>query len=228
MDGWGRCQPVKDQPSVDKWLTGLWDDANQANTKHYMEEMFEICGFDFRGEEYILEDPLEGETLWHFSKGRKKIGLNTGCGGRWTSRLWPEESWIELAQKLIGAGYEPVLLGGKQEDEKNQRIARASGALYPGHYDLKTFIHLVNQMDGVVTAVTMAMHLAIGLKKQLVLFNNIFNRNEFYLYDRGVILEPEMACDCYFSPTCKNNCMTTLKVDTVFVAVKALAGDTPS
>ena len=228
MDGWGRCQPVKDQSSVDKWLTGLWDDANQANTKHYMEEMFEICGFDFRGEEYILEDPLEGETLWHFSKGRKKIGLNTGCGGRWTSRLWPEESWIELAQKLIGAGYEPVLLGGKQEDEKNQRIARASGALYPGHYDLKTFIHLVNGMDSVVTAVTMAMHLAIGLKKQLVLFNNIFNRNEFYLYDRGVILEPEMACDCYFSPTCKNNCMTTLKVDTVFVAVKALAGDTPS
>jgi heptosyltransferase-2 len=187
-----------------------------------MEEMFEICGFDFRGEEYILEDQLGGENLWTFSKDKKHIGLNTGCGGRWTSRLWLEEYWIGLAQQLIQAGYEPVILGGKHEDEKNQRIAIASGALYPGYYNLKKFIHLVNQMDCVVTAVTMAMHLAIGLKKHLVLFNNIFNRNEFHLYNRGMILEPEIECGCFFSPTCENDCMTALKVETVFEAVKSL------
>ena len=36
--------------------------------------------------------------------------------------------------------------------------------------------------DLVVTAVTMAMHIALGLGKKLVLFNNIFNPHEFELY----------------------------------------------
>ncbi|GAB6283123.1 MAG: hypothetical protein STSR0008_18790 [Ignavibacterium sp.] len=61
----------------------------------------------------------------------------------------------------------------------------------------------MNNCDLVVTAVTMGMHLAIGLKKQLILFNNVFNKNEFYLYGRGEILEPDF--DCYYLPTCENN-----------------------
>ena len=53
---------------------------------------------------------------------KKLLDLNTGCGGRWTSRLWPEEYWIELAQKLLDNNYEVILLGGPEEDEKNKRI----------------------------------------------------------------------------------------------------------
>ncbi len=41
----------------------------------------------------------------------------------------------------------------------------ASGAHYPGHFDLRTFIGLVDRCDVVVSAVTMAMHLAIGLRQ---------------------------------------------------------------
>jgi len=66
------------------------------------------------------------------------------------------------------------------------------------------------------------MHLAIGLRKKLVLFNNIFNPSEFYLYGRGVILKPEAECGCYYSPVCEKDCMRTLKPETVFRAVKGL------
>jgi len=70
----------------------------------------------------------------------------------------------------------------------------------------------------------MAMHLAIGLKKKLLLFNNIFNRNEFELYGRGVVLEPEQTCGCFYQAACTQSrfCMTTLSVDTVFSHCKSL------
>lgn len=221
MDHWGRCIPMGEESEIHKWQTGLWDDENKNNKLNYMEEIFLICGMVFNGEEYILEDKMSGQIQWNLDESKKQIGLNTGCGGRWTSRLWPVEYWIELAKDLIKDGHEVVLLGGKQEDEKNKTVAKESGARYLGHYDLPTFTNLVNHMDIIVTAVTMAMHLAIGLRKNLILFNNIFNRNEFYLYERGVILEPEMDCDCYFSPTCPNNCMETLHIHTVYQAVKS-------
>ena len=72
-----------------------------------------------------------------------------------------------------------LLLGGEQEHAKNMRLASASGAKYFGHYPLNKFINLVDQCDLVITAVTMAMHITIGLGKKIVLFNNIFNRHEF-------------------------------------------------
>jgi len=78
----------------------------------------------------------------------------------------------------------------------------------------------------VVTAVTMAMHLAIGLGKQLVLLNNIFNRHEFELYGRGEIVEPEQPCACYFQPRCTapSFCLETLRPEMVRAAVGRRAG----
>ena len=216
----GKPSPIDDD-AVHKFLTGTFDDLNKANTKSYTEEIFEICGFKFEGEKYILDLDNSGYT-WKLPKNKKIVGLNTGCGGRWVSRLWAEKNWIALAKKLKKAGYAPLLLGGEQEHEKNARIAKKSGALYPGHFPLKQFMSLVDRCDLVVTAVTMAMHITIGLNKKIVLFNNIFNRNEFELYGLGEILEPEFDCPCYFAPVCPNDCMQYIYVDRVFKTVKKL------
>jgi heptosyltransferase-2 len=214
IDEFGHAKPMVTKAEEQKWLTGLFDDVNKQNTKHYVQEIFEMCGFQFDNEEYVLEVE-RSEQAWIIDKTKKVIGLNTGCGGRWTSRLWLTEYWIKLAKDLLSAGYEVILLGGEQEDLKNKLIQKESGAKYFGFYTLKVFMDLLNRCDTIVTAVTMAMHLAVGLKKNLILFNNIFNRNEFYLYNRGEILEPDFDCDCYFTPVCPNNCMQYLKPEKV-------------
>ncbi len=219
-----KCMPA-DKEAEHKFLTGIFDSVNKKNTKSYPEEIFEICGFEFAGEKYILNNFSEYASEWKIKEKKPLVGLNTGCGGRWTSRLWPEEYWIELAKRLKKDGKGVLLLGGPDEHEKNQRIARKSGASYLGHFPLQKFINLVDQCDLVITAVTMAMHIAIGLEKKIVLFNNIFNRHEFELYGLGEILEPEMECDCFFSPTCPNECMKTLRVDTVFETCRRLLGE---
>jgi heptosyltransferase-2 len=35
------------QRAMHKYLTGLFDDVNKANTKNYLQEIFEICGMNF-------------------------------------------------------------------------------------------------------------------------------------------------------------------------------------
>ncbi len=217
----GLPSPI-DENAVPKYLTGIFDDLNKANELSYLQEIFNICGWEFDGEEYILEKKTSFN--WEIPNQNKKIiALNTGCGARWISRLWSDENWLELIKKLQNNGYFPLLVGGKQEDEKNKLYAEKTGALYLGHFDLNKFISLIDQTDLVVSAVTMGMHIAIGLKKPLVLMNNIFNPAEFELYGRGEIIMPEKECKCFFSPKCKNDeyfCMESLSTDSIFGAIE--------
>ncbi len=206
----GRPHPVSasdtgDESAADaayqKWLTGLFDDVNRANTRSYPDEIFAICGYEFDGEPYWLDPPAERRE-WAVPGAGPVVGLNTGCGGRWSSRLWPEESWARLASELIADGNRVLLLGGAAEDEKNRRLALASGAAYLGHFPLPVFLDEMSRCEVVVSAVTMGMHFALGLDCRLVLMNNIFNPHEFELYGRGEIVQPTAGCTCFFQPAC--------------------------
>lgn len=212
-----------------KLITGAFDNISKENTKNYMEEIFEICDMKFSGEPYLLnfdEKLAEKFTEIKYAAGDKKIiGLNTGCGKRWQTRLWPEEYWVELIKKLQSQNYFPLLLGGPDEDERNLKYSKSTGAFYPGTFSLQEFIALSSVCDCILTAVSMMMHIAIGLKKPLALFVNIFNKHEFYLYNNGVILEPASGCDCYYGNSCKrgdNHCMKEIPVDKVFSEIQKL------
>lgn len=205
MDGFGKCMPISNNAEEHKWLTGTRDDLSRTNTKNYMQEIFEICGYEFNRERYILE--VNGKGNWDLIDSSKRVvGLNTGCGERWTTRLWPEERWIELSSLLKEKGYEVILLGGPQEDKKNKDISNEAGVKYLGFFPLRTFFSLIDQCNIVVTQVSMAMHIAIALNKKLILMNNIFNKNEFYLYDNGVIIEPDLECLGCYKPRQDENC----------------------
>ena len=224
MGTYGKCGPAGGKPVSRKWMTGIWDDLNRANRKSYPQEIFEICGYAFKGEPYILP-PLARRNWEGIDRTRRIVGLNTGCGARWTTRLWGEGNWTELAKLVRSAGNEVILLGGPQEDESNRRIAQSSGARYLGHFELGTFIDLMDQCDTVVSQVTMAMHIAIGLGKRLVLLNNIFNRHEFELFGRGAIVEPALPClGCFkqrFDENCPvDNCMELIRPERVAQAVQ--------
>lgn len=212
-----------------KLKTGFFDHISKVNTKNYIEEIFEICGFEFQGEEYQinLNESLVDKWKTHFStitNKKKIVGLNTGCGPRWNTRLWDDENWIETARLLIESGYFPVFLGGELEHDKNIRLAQKANAFYPGHFSLPEFIALTNSCDFIVTQVTMMMHIATALRKKMVLMNTIFNPYEFELYGRGVIVGPEKACDCYFGNSCVHGvpCMQTISPSKITDAIQNL------
>lgn len=205
-----------------KFITGIFDSANKANSVSYPQEIVELCGFTYTGQEYELDAP--GPAPITLTGNGLVVGLNTGCGDRWVSREWPMPYWVELIQLLQKQGCRILLLGGPAEHERNTLLEAETGALYPGTFSLTEFVALVNLCDVVVSAVTMAMHVAIALRKPLVLMNNIFNRHEFELYGRGVIIEPSRDCHCFFAQTCTNPeycCMDYLQPTTVASAVIA-------
>ncbi|MGB8993045.1 MAG: glycosyltransferase family 9 protein, partial [Desulfobaccales bacterium] len=227
----GKPSPI-DQDAQHKFMTGIFDDLSKRNPKHYVAEVFEIAGVgDFLDEPYLLENTEKGKHLWQLDNSKPVIGLNTGCGGRWPSRLWPENHWEDLASSLLERNYEVLLLGGESEDAKNCRLANASGAKYFGYFTLPVFIDLVDACDAVITQVTMALHIAIGLKKKVVLMNNIFNSKEFYLYGLGKIVEPISGCDCFYSPHCRRelaggiHCMKDITVKRIIDAITNLFND---
>ncbi|MBM3324558.1 MAG: glycosyltransferase family 9 protein [Calditrichaeota bacterium] len=219
----GLCAPA-DALAQEKFLTGLFDDVSKAYRKSYPQEIIEMCGYAYQRERYVLELP-ESEPKWKLPTARPLVGLATGCGARWPHRNWPDEHWMELATRLVSEGLGVVLLGGPPEEEKNRRIARASGAFYAGHFPLPIFFSLVNQLDLVVTAVSLALHVALGLGKRVVLFNNIFSPYEFELYDQGTILAPDYNCTCYFDPVCPiGGCMKYLYPNRVMEAIEKELG----
>lgn len=218
----GVCSPVSES-AEHKFLTGIFDNISKENTKNYMQEIFEMCGFEFSKEKYILNIHKSYDKDFPVDFSKKVVGLNTGCGERWTSRLWKNDFWIELISKLKKDNAEVIILGGPGEHQKNILLNEATNAKYFGVLDLNTFINLVNKCDVIVSQVTMSMHIAIALQKKLVLMNNIFNPNEFELYDNGEIVQPEKKCTCFFQPVCINEkykCMDYLLPESVFEACK--------
>lgn len=212
-----------------KLITGLFDHISKTNTKNYLEEIFEICHFNFNREEYIINLNQELSNIWskklkNLSDGKIIIGLNTGCGERWKTRLWPKEYWIELINNLEKVGYFCLLMGGPDEDEMNRFYENKTNATYLGTFPLEEFIAITNNTEIIVTPVSMMMHISLALKKQLMLFHNIFNVHEFELYKRGVIIEPTSGCDCYFGNSCsrEKSCMYDISVQDVLTNIAYL------
>jgi len=212
-----------------KLITGFFDHISKRNTKNYLEEIFEICHFDFSGEEYMinLNQNLSDDWEKKFKKlaeDKTIIGLNTGCGLRWKTRLWPPEYWVEFIKDLEKQGYFCLLMGGPDEDEMNKYYEKETNATYLGTFSLEEFIAITNNIDIIVTPVSMMMHIALALKKQLMLFHNIFNIHEFELYGRGIIIEPTSGCDCYFGNSCKRekSCMYDISVKDVLTNIAVL------
>lgn len=216
-----------------KLMTGLFDQISKANTKHYLEEIFEICHLSFNDEPYLLNyDPQlirKFDFIREMAGNKKIIGLNTGCGARWQTRLWTKENWIQLSRQLQSERYFVMFLGGEAEDFQNREMAQQANIFYPGHFPLPEFIALSSLCDIIVTQVSMMMHIATALQKKLVLINNIFNPHEFYMYHRGIIVTPPTGCDCYYGTTCKrtsHRCMEDLSPEMLLEAIRKL--DTPS
>ena len=213
-----------DKDAEYKWLTGVSDVLMRQNTKHYVQELYEICGFEWKGEKYILPDYVVPNIKIKTTK--KIIGVNTGVGHKWRTRKFSDAKLIS-AVKDLRKDYEVVLLGGPDEDKKNQAFAAATGASYFGVFPLPEFIGLVSLCDLIITPVTLTLHIAIGLEKKIVLLNNIFPTKEFHLYGLGEILEPDIPCKpCYkskFDDRCySKDCMDLIDNKEVLRAVREL------
>ncbi len=212
-----------DERAWHKFAAGIDNPYSKANRLSYVREIFNIVGLPYSGEEYWLRSPSANsiEAAKQILPGEGWVGLNTGAGLRWPTRIWPESHWLQLITLLKARAIKPVILGGPEEMQLNERLATATGCLWPGLQSLDVFYAMIHRCRCLVTSVTQAMHLAISARTPLVLFNNIFNANEFELYGRGEIVGPPTSCNCFYDPSCRTgrNCIGEITPERTFEAM---------
>src|SRR3989344_3654905 len=104
------------------------------------------------------------------NRTKKVIGINVGSAGRWPSKAWHPSKIIELIKKLNN--YNVILLGGKRETELIKEIEEGLGNVKVMKNDVnnsvREFIGVLNNCDVVITGDSLALHLALGLKKNTI------------------------------------------------------------
>jgi len=204
----------------------------RTNTKTYQEMMFEAVGLDYEGDDYVFdlkaEDRARAEAFFirnRVPRGRPNIGLNTGAGAKFTTKQWPKAHFLELIPRLrrkLGANV--FLLGGPREKAFNAELRRRSPVkVHDTGTDnsLLEFAGFLAKMDVVVASDTLAMHLALALRRKVVVLFGPTAPAEIELYGRGRKLFAGSACaPCYKQACPRPVCMESITPADVLAAVK--------
>jgi heptosyltransferase-2 len=149
------------------------------------------------------------------------IGLNTGAGGRWPLKQWREDGYVDLVSRIARReDVQFLLLGGPAEQDRNDRLKRASPVplLDPGcDNTVRHFAALLGHCDVAVTGDTLAMHLALALGKRTVVLFGPTSAAEIELYGLGEKVVPDMTCLSCYKNSCDfvPNCMDLITTEMV-------------
>jgi ADP-heptose:LPS heptosyltransferase len=231
LDEGGRVRPTNEAAA--RWLeAGIFDDIKRQGSATYQDRMAEILGLAGRPHHYVFElatAEIQRARTHLESVGvdftRPVIGLNTGAGGRWPLKQWREEGYVELVARLAEReDVQFLLLGGPAEQERNDRLKRASAVplVDPGcENSVRHFAALLGHCDVAVTGDTLAMHLALALGRRAVVLFGPTSAAEIDLYGLGEKVVPDMPCLSCYKNSCDfvPNCMDLITTDMVEQAV---------
>jgi heptosyltransferase-2 len=227
LDERGYVQPTNEPAR--RWLeAGVFDDIKRQGTATYQDRMADILGLTGRKHGYVFA--LSSDEI---ARGRKHlesigldfnrpvIGLNTGAGGRWPLKQWREDGYVELVSRIARReDVQFLLLGGPAEQDRNDRLKRASPVplLDPGcDNTVRHFAALLGHCDVAVTGDTLAMHLALALGKRTVVLFGPTSAAEIELYGLGEKVVPDMTCLSCYKNSCDfvPNCMDLITTEMV-------------
>jgi heptosyltransferase-2 len=191
----------------------------RVNNKPNTQLLAEAAGLRYSRDEYILVLSKEEENFCDQYRQRHSlhdaglvVGFNTGCSLLYPNKKLSIEQHVVLLRALAEyPDIRPVLLGGPEDTERNTEIARQAGPAVlhtPTTEGVRRGICYENVCDVVVSGDSFGMHVAIGLKKQVIAWFGVSCPQEIDLYDRGIKLVPDgLAC----SPCWKHECPYNLE-----------------
>ena len=186
--------------------------VNKRTGQDYLAETFEV---DYKRDDYIFN--FTDEELKFIERYKREnginekdfvVGFNTGCSLLYPNKKMTIEQHIYLIEKLLSLnkGIKIVLLGGPEDTERNEIIySHFQGKIIntPTNHGVRRGACYEDIADVVVTGDSFGMHLAIALKKYVIVWFGVSCWTEIDLYDRGVKLYQENL-DC--SPCWKKEC----------------------
>ena len=235
--GYGRTEAGAVRPfdrAASTWLQmSLWDDLKCSNRRTYQDLMLEVIHLS--GPPGRIQVPLLPEAVrrveqklrdWRADPSRPIVGLNLGAGKRWVKKAWTLEGFTRLAERAYRELNATILLLYGPEDLHRAAAIRTRVSVpmldAGGDNSLSDFAAIMNVCSVVVTGDTLALHLALGLGKRVVVLVGPTSAAELELYGQGIILQGSVECLSCYLPDCdvKPCCMETVMPEEVLAAVR--------
>lgn len=146
------------------------------NRKTYQELIFQVCELPYNKEEPILELGEEYGKNYFREKGIQDgdviIGLNFNAGNRWLSKSWSKEKVKEFVKKMTNCKI--ILLGGESEKEilneliDELKVEGVDVFSNDTRNSIKEFSSLIKECDKIITTDSLALHIALAMKKPTI------------------------------------------------------------
>ena len=170
--------------------------ANQLKKKNklsYQELLFNMLGKKFKGEEYVLN--IKPKTV-----NKPIIGIEKRAGEKWPAKQWVY--YDKLAQKLKKDGYTVNIL----KQRKN----------------LVNYIKDINKCSVIVCGDTLAMHIALALKKKIVALFTCTSPQEIYDYGRLRKIVSPLLNKHFYKKKASPSIKKSIKLNMVYQEIKKL------
>ena len=234
LSRFGNIAPLNPEAEYMYYL-GLDDEEKfYKNQKTELELLAEALGFEYQPDEYILQlDPDEKAMALRFREAiainpdEITIGFNTGCSALYPYKKLPVPYQAIIANRIRNEipGAQILLLGGREDTERNQEIQRLTEAPItqtPTAQGLRKGFIYENACDLVISGDSLGMHIAIGLRKEVVAWFGLSCPQEIELFARGTKIIAKVDCGPCWRKGCSNQpkCYDSVDPDEVIDAVK--------
>jgi heptosyltransferase-2 len=212
------------------WELGLDNHAkffvNQKPETQLMCEAFEL---PYARQDYNLPMTTDESRLskakresWALTGNEIFVGINTGCSPVIPYKKLSFEAYVELIERIKKHNLVPVLLGGPEDQDRNEKLHIKTGAIFTScHRGLRDGLTSVAACDIVLTGDSLGMHMAISQKKWVVAWFGPTCAHEIDLYDRGEKIVTEASCSPCWKRQCSKStmCYDLVSLDKLIQAI---------
>lgn len=175
------------------------DELKKSHKVSWQESLLGIVGATWKNQEYILGyQPKTGQQF--------DVGFNWAVGSKWPNKAWPKGHWSKLEELLLPEG---LTVSWQQ-----------------GMDNLNAYMDWISSCRLLVTNDSLGLHIALALRKKVVILYGPTNPHETYFYNRGEVIYPdqELPCRPCLQPLCsqEKQCMEFISPPNVASAVKRL------
>ena len=204
---------------------------NQKTVQQLQCEQFKL---KYKRDEYTLVlSPAEKEFCETYKSemgienGDLVVGFNTGCSELYPNKKMTIGQHVTLINRLATIpGLKLVLLGGPEDTVRNAEImrqVREKAISTPTTEGVRRGVCYEDVCDLIISGDSFGMHVAVGLKKYVIVWFGVSCWTEIDLYDRGIKLVPEgLACSPCWKQSCPYNleCIQMIDLDAIIHHVK--------
>jgi len=201
------------------------DELKLRNQRSHPEILCSMLGVAM-GKPRLEFEPSHGQLAREFAARTDLhahgpvIGLNTGAGGRWRSKMLSIERTLEVAERIAAALERRatfVLFGGADERQCNAELARGLATrvrLADAGVDnsLLEFAALVDLCDLMITSDSLGMHVALARDVRTVAFFAPTSAAEIEMYGLGEKVVSTAPDYCSYRPDADTSTLTAERI----------------